>query len=105
VALYLCFRFCIFDRLVLEEYVSQINRGPHLFRSCLCVMRNGFPFATKEIHPSFESLVVISIPSLQASLMDIHHDTSFRSILEDDSISLTFRARICSCASKRVGNG
>jgi len=28
---YLCFRFCIFDRPILEEYVSQVDRGPHLF--------------------------------------------------------------------------
>jgi hypothetical protein len=33
-------------------------------------------------------------------LMDIHHDTSFRSILEDDSIFLAFRAHIYSCSSK-----
>ncbi len=32
---YLCFRFCIFDRPVLEEYVEK---GPHLFPSCLHAM-------------------------------------------------------------------
>jgi hypothetical protein len=32
--------------------------------------------------------------------MDIHHDTSFRSILEDDSISLALRAHIYFCLSK-----
>ncbi len=32
--------------------------------------------------------------------MDIHHDTSFRSILEGDSISSTFKSHICSCSSK-----
>jgi hypothetical protein len=47
------------------------------------------------MHLSFESLAVINAPGLQASLMDIHHDTSFRSTLEDDSISLTFRAHVC----------
>jgi hypothetical protein len=31
VALYLCSRFCIFDRPILEEYVSQVKGGPHLF--------------------------------------------------------------------------
>jgi hypothetical protein len=56
-----------------------------------------------EMHPSFESLVVIGASSLQATLMDIHHDTSFRSILEDDSISSTFRARIQFCSGKGVG--
>jgi hypothetical protein len=52
------------------------------------------------IHPSFESLIVISALGLQASLMDIHHDTSLTSILEDDSISLTSRAHIRSCSNK-----
>jgi hypothetical protein len=32
--------------------------------------------------------------------MDIHHITSLRSIFEDDSISSTSRARICSCSGK-----
>jgi hypothetical protein len=32
--------------------------------------------------------------------MDFHHDTSFRSILEDDSISLTSKADIHFCSSK-----
>jgi len=35
--------------------------------------------------------------------MDIHHDTSFKSILEDGSISLVYIACICSCSSKWVG--
>jgi hypothetical protein len=30
VVLYLCSRFCIFDKLVLEEYVSQVEGGPHV---------------------------------------------------------------------------
>jgi hypothetical protein len=37
------------------------------------------------MHPSFESLTIINAPSLQTFFMDIHHDTSFRFILEDDS--------------------
>jgi len=28
--LYLCFKFHIFNRPILEEYVSQVERGPHL---------------------------------------------------------------------------
>ncbi len=52
------------------------------------------------MHLSFESLVVTNTPNLQAFLMDLHHDTFFRSILEDDSISSTFRARIRLCSSK-----
>ncbi len=35
-----------------------------------------------------------------SSLMDIHHDTSLKFILEDDSISSAFRTRIRSCSSK-----
>jgi hypothetical protein len=35
--------------------------------------------------------------------MNIHHDTSFKSILEDDSISLASRVRICSCSGKGAG--
>ncbi len=27
---YLCSRFHIFDRPILEKYVSQVERGPHL---------------------------------------------------------------------------
>jgi len=52
------------------------------------------------MHPSFESLVVTDAPRLQGFLMDIHHDTSFRAILEDDSISSTSKARIHSCLGK-----
>ncbi len=52
------------------------------------------------MHLFFESLTIIGAPSLQASLMDIHHDTSLRSILEDDSISSTSKPRICSCSGK-----
>jgi hypothetical protein len=35
--------------------------------------------------------------------MDIHHDASLRSILEDDSISLASKACIHFCSSKGVG--
>jgi hypothetical protein len=35
--------------------------------------------------------------------MDIHRDTSFKSILEDDSISSTFKACIRFCSGKGVG--
>ncbi len=62
--LYLCFTFCIFDRLILEEYVSQVEGGSHLFQSCLCAMRDDLPFVTREMHPSCESLIVINGPSL-----------------------------------------
>jgi hypothetical protein len=54
------------------------------------------------MHPSFESLAIIDAPSPQASLMDIHHDTSFRSILEDDSIFPTSKTHICFCLVKRA---
>jgi hypothetical protein len=57
------------------------------------------------MHLSFKNFVVINSLGLQASLMDIHYDTSFKSILEDDSISLTFRAHICFCSGKGQGYG
>ncbi len=60
-------------------------KGPHLFRSCLHAMQNGLPPTVRKMHPSFESLTIINAPSLQTFFMDIHHDTSFRFILEDDS--------------------
>ncbi len=41
-----------------------------------------------------KSLTIIGILGLHASLMDIHHDTSFRSILEDDSISSASKTHI-----------
>ncbi len=28
---YMCSKFCIFDKPVLEEYVSQVEGGAHLF--------------------------------------------------------------------------
>jgi hypothetical protein len=31
VAPYLCLRFHIFDKPILDEYVSQVEKGPHLF--------------------------------------------------------------------------
>jgi len=37
VASYLCSKFHIFDRPILEEYVFQVEGGPHLLQSCLCV--------------------------------------------------------------------
>jgi hypothetical protein len=62
--------------------------------SCLCVMQDGLPLVAKVMHPSSESLIVVDTPSLQASLMDFHHDTLLRFILENDSISSTSRAHI-----------
>jgi len=54
------------------------------------------------MHLSFKSLTVTSVQSLQASLMDIHHNISFRSILEDDLISFAFKVHICFCSNKGV---
>ncbi len=68
-----------------------------MFQSCLCVTLDGILPIVKETHPSFENLAIISTPCLQAFLMDIHHDTSLRSILEDDSSSLASKARIHFC--------
>ncbi len=66
-------------------------------------MQNGFPHIVREVHLSFESLEVIGAPNLQTSLMDIHHNTSLRSILEDDSIFSTLRSRVHFCSGKGVG--
>jgi hypothetical protein len=37
-ASYLCYRFRISNRPILEEYVFQVQGGPHLLLSCLCVV-------------------------------------------------------------------
>jgi hypothetical protein len=100
VAPYLWTRFRIFNRPVLEEYVFWIKGGLHLFHSCLHVVWNGLPPIAKELDLSFESVTIIRAPSLQASLTDIHHDTSLKFILEDDFISSTSKARIRSYLSK-----
>ncbi len=63
-------------------------------------MRDDLLLRAKEMHPSFESLTNFYALGFQAFFMDIHHNTSFRSILEDDSIPSTSRADICSCSSK-----
>ncbi len=57
-------------------------------------MQDGLFLAVKEMHPSFESLEIFDAPSLQSSAMNVHYDTSFRSILEDDSISSTSKVHI-----------
>ncbi len=62
-------------------------------------MQNGLLLATMDMHISFESLTVIGALGLHASLMDFHHNTSLRSIFEDDSISSKFKACIRSCSS------
>ncbi len=95
--MYLCSRFHIFNRSILEEYVSI---DPHLLQSCLHVAHDNLLLITREIHLSFESLVVVDAPNLQAFFMDIHHDTSFRSIFEDNSISSTSKTCIHSCSNK-----
>jgi hypothetical protein len=80
----------------------KLKGGAYLLQSCLHAMRDGLLIVVKEMHPSFENLVVIGAPSLQASLMDIHHNTSLKFILENGSISLASKARICSYSSKRA---
>jgi hypothetical protein len=86
--------FCIFNTPNLEEYVSYVERGAHLLQSCFLVAHDNFPLVAREIQVSFESLVVIDSPSVQAFFMDIHHDTFHRSILEDNSISSIFKTHI-----------
>ncbi len=91
---YLCSKFHILNRLVLEEYVFQVEGGPHLLQICLLEIQDNLPFIVREMHPSFEGLAIIGAPNFQAYLMDIHHDTS---------ISLTFRACIRFCLGKKAG--
>jgi hypothetical protein len=78
----------------------RLKGGPHLLQSYLCVAQDGLPHVAKEMLPSFESLVVTSALGLQVFFMDIHHDTSLRSILEDDSIFSASGVYICSCSGK-----
>ncbi len=66
-------------------------------------MQDDLLLVAREMHLSFESLVVIDALCLHVSLMDIHHDRSLKSILEDDSIFLASRAHIYSCSGKGVG--
>jgi hypothetical protein len=54
------------------------------------------------MHNFFDNLAITGAPCLQASLMDIHHDTSFKFILEDDSISSTSKVHIHFCLGKGV---
>jgi hypothetical protein len=54
------------------------------------------------MHPSFESMAISNALGLLAYLMDIYHDTSLKSILEDNSISLASRTCIHSCLGKGV---
>jgi hypothetical protein len=81
-ALYLCFKFLIFDKLVLEEDVFQIEGSPLVSIIFTCCMKC-LPFGLSEMHPSFENLAIISTLNLHAYLMDIHHNTSIRSMLEE----------------------
>jgi hypothetical protein len=60
VALYLGFKFHIFNTPILEEDVSQVEGGPHLFQSCLHVAQDNFPPTIRKMHLFFESLVIIS---------------------------------------------
>jgi len=55
------------------------------------------------MHLFFKGLAITNAPSLHASLMDIHHDTSFRSILKYDFISSSSKACICFYLGKGVG--
>ncbi len=97
---YLCSRFFIFNRPILEMYVFQVEGGLLLFQSCLHASRYGFPLAAMKMHPSFESLSINNALGLHAFFMDIHHNTSIGSILEDDSISLESKTRIHYCLGK-----
>jgi hypothetical protein len=50
-----------------------------------------------EMHPCFESVVIIITLDLHASFMNIHQNTSIKYISEDDSIFSTSKTCIRSC--------
>jgi hypothetical protein len=58
VILYLCFKICIFDRPILEEYVFKVEQGPHFLQFCFCATRINFLPIIREMDPSFESLLI-----------------------------------------------
>jgi hypothetical protein len=35
---YVCFKFHIFNKPILEEYGFQLEGGPHLLQLCLCAL-------------------------------------------------------------------
>jgi hypothetical protein len=97
-------RFHIFNKSLLEEYVSQVEGGPHFLKSCFHATWYSLPPATREMYLFlFSKFGSYRRLRLQASLMDIHHDTSFRVVLKDDSISSASKACIYFCSSKGVG--
>jgi hypothetical protein len=55
---YMCFKFLIFDKHVLEKYVSQVDRGAYLLYSCLCLIRDNLFLEVRKMHPLKKSLVV-----------------------------------------------
>jgi hypothetical protein len=50
VVLYLCFKFFIFNRPILEKYVYQVEGGPHLLHSWLRVTQDDLPLVVREMH-------------------------------------------------------
>jgi hypothetical protein len=58
VAPYMCSKFCIFDKPILDEYVSQVEGDPQLLQSCFRATWDSLTPIVREMHPSFESLVV-----------------------------------------------
>ncbi len=53
VASYLCFKFRIFNQSILEKYVFQVEEGPYLLQSCLCVAQDDLPLAARKMHLFF----------------------------------------------------
>jgi hypothetical protein len=58
VALYLCSKFCIFDRLVLEGICFLVEGGLHVFQSYLCAVWHNLPPVARAMHLVFKSLAV-----------------------------------------------
>ncbi len=92
-ALYLCFRFCIFNRPSLENDVSQVEGAP-LVSIILTWSTKCLPLGLNEMHIFFWEFDNYCVLDLHASLMDIHHNTSIRSMLENKFIFLTSKTYI-----------
>ncbi len=53
VAPYLCSRFHIFDKPILDEYVFQVEGGPHLLSSCLSIIQDNIFLIVNDMHLFF----------------------------------------------------
>jgi len=45
-------------------YVFKVEGNPHVLKSCLRVVQDNLPYEIRKLHPSFEKLEIIGVPSL-----------------------------------------